>query len=511
MSTPDDFTGERFLPACTGEIWAEHWHRYLFAAEHVEGRAVLDAACGEGYGAAWLARHASSVTGLDIDAQTIERARAKYTMPGLRFQIGSVTSIPFPDASFDCVVSFETLEHLAEQDTMLSEFRRVLRADGLLIISTPNKVEYSEKRDFHNEFHVRELDESQFHNLLAVGFGAQRWYGQRLLFNSALWPLSESVDAPRAKWVAVNAAGHQLPPPMYFVALAASKESLLPATRRVSLLADPEDAMYREYTQSIGRGKTLEQLVGERDQQLFSHDQRLAHLEALILDREAIVAQRDRQLTELSTRSATMEKLLTEREQLIVERDRQLVEANDLAARCERLISERDAQLVAAGQRALELECLLLERERIIVERDDQLSGANARLKTAESLIAERERLIVQRDSELAMLNSRISIAEGLISERERIIVERDGQLDAVNVRMREAEAVIADSSARAAALEQQLRELHLEAAARTRESARLQLELDRRTGLRGWLSVPFRRLARIFSGATNGQPEDRR
>ena len=47
MSTPEDFTGERFLPACTGEIWAEHWHRYLFAAEHVKGRDVLDAACGE--------------------------------------------------------------------------------------------------------------------------------------------------------------------------------------------------------------------------------------------------------------------------------------------------------------------------------------------------------------------------------------------------------------------------------------------------------------------------------
>ncbi|MEP7084735.1 MAG: class I SAM-dependent methyltransferase, partial [Betaproteobacteria bacterium] len=258
---------------------------------------MLDAACGEGYGAAWLARRASSVMGLDIDAQTIDRARAKYTMPGLRFETGSVTSIPFPDASFDCVVSFETLEHLAEQETRLSEFRRVLRADGLLIISTPNKVEYSEKRDFHNEFHVRELDESQFHDLLAVRFVAQRWYGQRLLFNSALWPLgSESDEAERAEWVAVDTAEHRLPPPMYFVALAASSESLLPATTRVSLLADPDDAMYREYAQSIVRGMTLEQLVGERDQQLSSHDQRLAHLEALILEREAIVTQRDRQL-----------------------------------------------------------------------------------------------------------------------------------------------------------------------------------------------------------------------
>src|SRR5512141_2103183 len=121
MPTPDDFTGERFLPECTGEIWAEHWHRYVFAAQHVAGKDVLDAACGEGYGAAWLARHAKSVIGLDIDLPTVVAARAKYPVPGLRFEAGSVAAMPFADASFDCAVSFETLEHLAEQQEMLAE------------------------------------------------------------------------------------------------------------------------------------------------------------------------------------------------------------------------------------------------------------------------------------------------------------------------------------------------------------------------------------------------------
>ena len=95
MSNHDDFTGERFLPQCTGEIWAEHWHRYLFAARHVAGRDVLDAACGDGYGAAWLARHARSVTGLDIDATTIAAARAKYRHPELRFETGDIAAMPF--------------------------------------------------------------------------------------------------------------------------------------------------------------------------------------------------------------------------------------------------------------------------------------------------------------------------------------------------------------------------------------------------------------------------------
>ena len=171
-----------------------------------------------------------SVTGLDIDLPTVVAARAKYQAPGLRFEAGSVAAMPFADASFDCAVSFETLEHLAEQQEMLAELRRVLRPDGVLIISTPNKAEYSEKRDFHNEYHVRELHEDEFRALLGRYFGAQQWYGQRLVFNSALWPWPAATGGEtNAAWIAMEAAERKMPPPMYFVALAAASESLLPA------------------------------------------------------------------------------------------------------------------------------------------------------------------------------------------------------------------------------------------------------------------------------------------
>lgn len=512
MPTPDHFTGERFLPACTGEIWAEHWHRYLFAAEHVKGRDVLDAACGEGYGAAWLARHAKSVSGLDIDTATIGAARAKYTAPGLRFETGSVAAMPFADASFDCAVSFETLEHLAEQQAMMAELRRVLRPDGILIISTPNKVEYSEKRDFHNEFHVLELDEAEFRALLASQFGAQRWYGQRLLFNSALWPLPASAgDALHAEWMAVEAAERTLPPPVYFVALAAARESLLPSTTGVSLLADPDDAMYREYTQSIVRGRTLEQLVEERDEQLSHHDGRIAHFEALLGEREAIIEERDQQLSALAARAATMEKLLAEREHLIGERDRQLGAANGFAAQCERLIVERDTQLAALNGRIATAEELIAVRERLIVERDAQQAEANERALIQERLLSDRERIIVERDGQLSGANSRLARAEELIGERERIVVERDGQLAAVNARMAEAEAVIAErerslseSTARIAALEQH-------AAALTAINAQLQQEFAQRAGMRWWLTAPLHKIRRLLGGVADARREDRR
>ena len=69
-----EFTGERFIPGTPGEIWHEHWHRYHFAAPLVAGLAVLDVACGEGYGSALLATRAATVTGADAaeDALTVE-------------------------------------------------------------------------------------------------------------------------------------------------------------------------------------------------------------------------------------------------------------------------------------------------------------------------------------------------------------------------------------------------------------------------------------------------------
>jgi len=153
MATDLIFTGERFVPACAGEIAYEHWHRYAFARRFVEGRRVLDAACGEGYGTALLGTTAAEAVGVDIDAGSIRHAQSSYGSGRIRFVEGSCTRLPFPDASFDVVASFETIEHLdaADQPPMLSEFARVLKPDGLLIISSPNKRVYSDARGYVNE------------------------------------------------------------------------------------------------------------------------------------------------------------------------------------------------------------------------------------------------------------------------------------------------------------------------------------------------------------------------
>jgi ubiquinone/menaquinone biosynthesis C-methylase UbiE len=175
-------TGERLEPAIQhGElVHAEHLARYRVAAGLAQGRKVLDAACGEGYGSALLASAgAASVTGIDIDEATVVRARDRY---GLSFEVADVASLPFPDAAFDLVVSFETIEHVADPEAALAELTRIIAPAGLLVISTPNKHEYL----VPNEFHVREFTHEEFAELLGYRFAEVRWLFQHNWNTSAV-------------------------------------------------------------------------------------------------------------------------------------------------------------------------------------------------------------------------------------------------------------------------------------------------------------------------------------
>lgn len=182
-----EFTGERFVPSESGEIAYEHWHRYAACASIVENKKVLDIACGEGYGTALLARTASHVVGVDIEEAAVSHARKQYAdQANASYAVGDACSIPFADGSFDVVVSFETLEHLEDQDGMLAEITRVLTPQGLLVISSPDKHNYSDARNYHNPFHVKELYFSDLDRLLRAHFKSVDYYGQRMSTGSLI-------------------------------------------------------------------------------------------------------------------------------------------------------------------------------------------------------------------------------------------------------------------------------------------------------------------------------------
>jgi SAM-dependent methyltransferase len=191
---------ERMVPdeAHARTFW-EHVARYRFAKDFARDKQVLDIACGEGYGAAALAKAgAASVTGVDISPEICEHARRK---DGLDARAGDGRDIPLPDRSIDLVVSFETIEHVDDPAAFLGECARVLVPEGTLIVSTPNRPVYSGEGG-HNPFHRLEFDESEFIELLRQRFQSVRLYTQFPQW--AAWWSSRSLAAERSPWLHIK-------------------------------------------------------------------------------------------------------------------------------------------------------------------------------------------------------------------------------------------------------------------------------------------------------------------
>ena len=249
------FTGERFLPECAGEMVYEHWHRYLVAQHYVRGLRALDVASGEGYGSHLLSRHAANVVGVDVSADAVTHAASRYAAVNLTYVAASCVEIPESDASFDVIVSFETIEHITEHEAFLREVNRLLAPGGLFIISSPNRPEYSDRTGYKNEFHVKELDRAELKALLDPHFPAQRWFAQRAAFHSMIWP----VDDLATSAVALTADGESgFPAEVYFLVFCARDAIHLAVVEsQLSLVTDRELSVYSEWSRTYRENAAL--------------------------------------------------------------------------------------------------------------------------------------------------------------------------------------------------------------------------------------------------------------
>lgn len=161
--------------------WGEHVARYVFALPFVVDKTVLDIACGTGYGLALLKRSAKSVTGVDVDIDAAREALSECNTNDTRVLLGDGTNLPFNDASFDIVTSFETLEHLHAGREFLAELKRVLKTGGTLILSTPN-ANYTNPVNGKpsNPFHIFEYKPDELKAELEDHFLIESFLGQTL-------------------------------------------------------------------------------------------------------------------------------------------------------------------------------------------------------------------------------------------------------------------------------------------------------------------------------------------
>lgn len=158
-------------------ITRQHAARYRWACTFVHGATVLDAACGVGYGSVMMIEHgkAAKVIGMDLSEQAIGEARRRYnSVQNAIFCLGDVENLAFDDNSFDVYTSFETIEHVPHPERLLQEAVRVLKPDGILLISTPNRMVTNPGISItgkpFNKFHLREWSFEEFESLLRQFF-----------------------------------------------------------------------------------------------------------------------------------------------------------------------------------------------------------------------------------------------------------------------------------------------------------------------------------------------------
>lgn len=174
-------TGERQISTTLEHIKPDHRQRYQFASHELtrqfEHATVLDAACGVGYGSYIMAKAGHSVTGIDIAQDAIDVARANYHIDELtRFQQCDIIHDPFPsDKMIDCIVSFETIEHVQEDELLLSKFTQIA---PYLICSVPNEEILPYTRETF-PFHFKHYTPGEFEQLLVnTGWEPVEWYTQ---------------------------------------------------------------------------------------------------------------------------------------------------------------------------------------------------------------------------------------------------------------------------------------------------------------------------------------------
>jgi SAM-dependent methyltransferase len=310
VTNAEEPAAERFDPArMQGRmIESEHLARYRWATEFAAGRRVLDAGCGHGYGAALLAQAgATEVVGVDISQEVIDAAQ-ESTRANVTLEVGDVTRLSHPDASFGLIVCFEVIEHLAEPDRALDEFARLLADDGILVVSSPNRDVYTKG----NPHHIHEYLPDELNDALAARFPTvtlrrqHTWIASGILDDESF---ATGDDSPlpelTVRKLEVNEPGREI------YTLAVAGRGPLPSDHGVIELNAPVelrqwDALWHE--QRVAIEQQIE-LIGQQKRLLDTQQLELGQLRHALVEAEREISVVHEQQAELAELHQLLEQL----------------------------------------------------------------------------------------------------------------------------------------------------------------------------------------------------------
>ncbi|MDP3975502.1 MAG: glycosyltransferase [bacterium] len=421
-------TGEKMIPQHHQEnfIYGEHLARYFFATQFTKDKIVLDIACGTGYGTQTLEQEgASKVVGIDIDKETIDYAHQYFPLKNGEYIAADAQSIPFKENEFDVVVSFETLEHIPDYQLFLKEARRVLKPNGILILSTPNNEVYPKG----NPFHIKEFNKTELRRELLNYFSTvDLRYQDNFLSNSIY---KERNDLGEKTFTQRDISGSQL----YLIAICSN--SITQEVSNFNYITNPQEL----------RDPTLEHELMERTKWAKS-------LEKDLEEKIKWTGAQERELIEGAKLGEMREKELEERTKWAQGLERQLQEKNEWIQKLEEKNKElkiKEEELKKAyGQLRKEEEGgrrLLKDNENKRKQLELKNLSLTSHLKTfQEHKEIFKEAIFSQRES-IHFLKNEYEKSKLLIEESENRVSLIQEELSQKNISIQSIQASIAHTS----------------------------------------------------------------
>ncbi len=494
-----EFSGERYLPEMNidSEISIFHRQRYESILSICAGKNVVDAACGEGYGSSFIAEKAACVIGIDISHEAIENAKGKYQKENLHYYEASVERIPVEDNWADVFVSYETIEHVTEdiQRKFLKEIRRILKKDGILIMSSPDKRNYSDIPQFHNEFHVHELYFEEFDALLKRYFPNRKYYYQGMFCNSYIFGKEQGISGREKKLILRESDQTRSE---YLIAVCGKRKGEADIS---SVIYDASNMYYLlkdevlQLKERLGEpGKIIEQkenYIGEQREKILEMEKELREANGVIEQKENYIGEQrekilevEKELQEVNGVIEQKENYIGEQREKILEVEKELQEANGVIEQKENYIGEQREKILEVEKELREANGVIEQKENYIGEQrekilevEKELQEANGVIEQKENYIGEQREKILEVEKELREANGVIEQKENYIGEQREKILEVEKELSEANGVIGEKENYIEEQREKISQIEKQLqKEMELE---EKQEKEYKQKELD--------------------------------
>ena len=463
-----EFTGERFIECeeTAGQlIEREHWQRYMVAAKLVEpGAAVLDIACGSGYGTAYLSRFAGHVYGVDISSDAVAYAEGRYGRPNLRFLQGDVSQIPLDSGSVDLVVSFETIEHVEEasQHAFLAEAKRVLRPGGRLIVSCPNQPVAS---DLPNElwgavnpYHKKEYTEEGFRTLLAAYFPAVSMLYQRNEISLVMD--APGVDTLSVQWgerkrhddtqnliavcaeKAVDVRPFSCMVPDISSQYMDSQKTLAEYVHTVQRQSEDINRLAAEKAGLVGRSRELELVIAGKDEAIGRNSAYIQELEAAIAGKDEAVGRNSAYIQELEAAIAGKDEAMGRNSAYIQELEAAIAGKDEAMGRNSAYIQELEAAIAGKDEAIEQNSAYIQTLAAALSQKDGEITASTARVQELEEMVKEQQdtiadilRLKQAANEEVKRLQADVETAQGQLDAlwlRARQMMRRIAELETI-------------------------------------------------------------------------------